>query len=79
MSSHGGLLSFRSKNFVQYICVVHLCVVCVYVALMGGLSKKPPPPPPQKKIKNKKWSNCCLIRVRKDWKFLENTQKCLAM
>ena len=87
MSSHGGILSVRSKHFVK-LCVVlsNTCIwaglyissgnlqrwssyVC-FVALMGVFLKENPP---------KKWSNCCLLRVRKDWKFLENTQKWLAI
>ena len=87
MSSHGGILSVRSKHFVK-LCVVlsNTCIwaglyissgnlqrwssyVC-FVALMGVFIKENPP---------KKWSNCCLLRVRKDWKFLENAQKWLAM
>ena len=86
MSSHGDLLSVCSKNFVKF-CVVlsNICIwAWLYVSsgslqrlssyvfrvfmlhLWEFLSRKPPP---------KKWSNCCLLRIRKDWKTLENTQK----
>ena len=90
MSSHGGLLSVCSKNFVKF-CVV-LSNICIWAWLYvssgslqrcssyvfhvfmlhfwGFLSKKTPP---------KKWSNYSLLRVRKDWKILENTQKWIAM
>ena len=57
--------------------MVFICVFRVFLLhLWVFLSKNPPPPLPPPK---KKWSNCCLLRVRKDWKFLENMQKWLAM
>ena len=78
MSSQGGLLSVCSKNVVKFCVIlsntcilvvckdgVHMCLLCVYVVLTGEfyLIKSP---------KNK-WSNC-LLRVREDSKFVENTQ-----
>ena len=101
MSSHGGLLSVRSKHFVKFcVALSNICVwAWLYISsgslqiwssyvfrvfmlhLLGFLSKKPPttPLPPPPSPPQKKWSNCCLLRVRKDWKILKNTQKWLAM
>ena len=43
-----------------------MCVLRVYVALIRNFYLR--------KLKKNMWSNCCLWRVRRDWKFLENTQ-----
>ena len=85
MSSQGGLLSIRSKKFVKFGLVlsntriwawilyvhevskdgVHVHFVCLCCTHGDFYLRKTP--------KNK-WSNCCLLRVGKDWKFLENMQ-----
>ena len=92
MSSHGGLLSVYSKNFVKF-CVV-LSIICIWGWLYvssGSLQILSSyvfrvfmlhevfylRNPLQKKQKTVEY--CCLLRVRKDWKILENAQKWLAM
>ena len=46
--------------------MVFTFILCVCVALMGVFHLRKTP-------KNK-WSNCCLLTVREDYKFLENMQ-----
>ena len=41
-----------------------MCVLCVYVALMGDFYLRKTP--------KKKWSNCCLLKDREYWKFVKN-------
>ena len=89
MSSQGGLMSIPSKNFVKFCLVLsntftwalfqvgrcyvdvqvdgfHMRVLRVYVALMADFYLRKNP--------KSKWSNCCFLRVRENWKSLENTQ-----
>ena len=56
------LIFYKFRWFGNMVVMFILCLCCTY----GGFSSKENP-------KNS-WRNCCLLRVREDWKFLENTQ-----
>ena len=59
-------MSFFHQNCLDKSLMVFMFLLCGYVTLLRIFTHDKP--------KKNKWSHCCLLRVRVDWKFLENMQ-----